>query len=104
MFNFALALSYHLNAQEYDLNSIHPHIRYTTESDYLVGAYYNSDYNISTYVAKKIYDRVELGLVAGYDDTIYPYMRFTQDGFFVAPAIYNEGENSGLVIGYEIGF
>jgi hypothetical protein len=104
MFSFALALSYHLNGQDYDLNSIHPHVRYTTKQDYLIGAYYNSDYNVSPYVAFMLDENVELGLVAGYGDMIYPYVRYVQDGFYVAPAIYNEGENSGLVIGYEIGF
>jgi hypothetical protein len=104
MFTFALALSYHLGGEEYDLNQIHPHVRYTYEEDYLFGLYYNSDYEVSPYAAIKVNDIAEIGLVGGYGDTVYPYMRIIKDGFFVAPAIYDDGEESGLVVGYEVGF
>ena len=104
MLSFALAISYHLNAEQYNLNSIHPHVRYTTEQDYIVGAYLNSESNLSTYAGVKLNDYTELGLVTGYDALVYPYLRLVYDGFFVTPSVYELGNAIGIVVGYELGF
>ena len=105
MLSFALALSYHLGGEQYDLNWIHPHVRYTTERQQIAGVYYNSKYDASLYVGQKFADgHLELGLVSGYNNTIYPYLRVVQDGFYVSPVIYGDAEEVGLVAGYEIGF
>jgi hypothetical protein len=103
MWSFFLALSYHLGSGNYVLNSVHPHVRYTTESGYIAGAYYNSESNISLYYGKQ-YGNLELALVTGYADIpVLPYARYKYDGFFVAPAVY-EDKGIGAVLGYEIGF
>ena len=47
-----LAVSTHLGLDA-DYNSIHPHVRCTVDN-WITGAYYNSEKNISYYVGKKI--------------------------------------------------
>ena len=102
MIEFALALSLHLGL-EGDYNEIHPHIRYN-EQNYIAGAYYNSESNISTYVGKRWeYNDfgVELGAVTGYiNQPLLPYARVTYNNFFIAPA-HEVDKNTGAVIGYE---
>lgn len=105
MLSFAIAFSYHLGGEQYDFNWMHPHLRYTTEQQQIAGAYYNSEYNTSLYVGQKFVEgHLELGLVSGYNSTIYPYLRVVKDGFYVTPAIYGGSRKIGLVVGYEIGF
>lgn len=105
MLGLALAFSYHLGGDAYDFNSLHPHIRYTTEDSIIAGVYYNSDYNVSTYVGMNLqYDdewSLDLALVTGYADKILPYARVTYKDFFLAPAIYGNDNELGLVLGYE---
>ena len=99
MIEFSLALSYHLFGEAYDLNYIHPHVRY--ESDAVIaGAYYNSEYRTSLYLGKKLNEYIEVAFVTGYGDKVLPYVRATYDSFFVAPAAYPDGV--GLVLGYEV--
>jgi hypothetical protein len=98
-----LALSLHLGL-EGDYNSIHPHLRYTTDN-YIAGAYYNSESNLSTYIGKRWEHNdfgLEAGAVTGYSQAdIMPYVRGTYKDFFVAPAV--EGDDTiGAVIGYEL--
>ena len=99
MIEFSLALSYHLLGAEYDLNYIHPHVRY--ESDvFISGAYYNSEYRTSLYLGQKLNKYLEVAIVTGYNDTIIPYFRATYDNWFITPAAYPDGV--GAVIGYEV--
>ena len=97
-----LALSLHLGL-EGDYNSIHPHLRYTTDN-YIAGAYYNSESNLSTYIGKRWEHNdfgLEAGAVTGYSESkVLPYIRGTYQNFFVAPAL--ERETVGAVVGYEI--
>jgi hypothetical protein len=61
-----LALSFHVGL-EGDYNSVHPHGRCTVDN-WITGAYYNSEENVSYYVGKKISNidnnwDLEIGLV-----------------------------------------
>tara|TARA_X000001382_G_scaffold118994_1_gene99511 strand:- start:462 stop:770 length:309 start_codon:yes stop_codon:yes gene_type:complete len=100
MIEFSLAFSYHLFGEAYDLNYIHPHVRYESESSIIAGAYYNSEYRTSIYLGKKLNDHIEVAFVTGYNDTIVPYVRINYDNFFVSPAVYPD--SVGAVIGYEV--
>jgi hypothetical protein len=102
LIELALAVSLHLGLQG-DYNEVHPHIRYN-EQNYITGAYYNSESNISFYAGKRWeYNDfgLEAGAVTGYSaGDVIPYGRATYKNFFVAPAV--EGDNTiGTVIGYE---
>jgi hypothetical protein len=100
--SLGLALSLHLGF-EGEYNSIHPHLRYTHDS-FIVGAYYNSESNISPYVGYRFEHNdfgVELGAVGNYSDAdVAPYIRGTYKQFFVAPGV--EGDNIGIVFGIEL--
>lgn len=100
----SLALSLHLG-MEGDYNAIHPHIR-LQEQNYIAGAYYNSERNISPYVGYLFKHNdfgLELGFVGNYSDAaILPYARATYKQFFIAPGI--ERNNVGIVIGIDIPF
>ena len=99
MIEFSLALSYHLLGEAYDLNYIHPHVRY--ESDTVIaGAYYNSEYRTSLYFGTKLNEYIEVAFVTGYGDKVLPYVRATYDNWFIAPAAYPD--SVGAVIGYEV--
>ena len=99
-----VALSLHIGL-EGDYNSVHPHGRCTIDN-WITGAYYNSEENVSVYVGKIIPDidrgwDLEVGLVTGYSGgDIVPMIRYINDGWFVAPA-YETSGNIGLAIGYE---
>ena len=105
MLTLALAISCHIGDYTYDFNAIHPHVRYTTESNLIAGAYYNSEYNLSMYAGKRFeYNDewgFEVGAVSGYYEAVIPFLRITYDDFYVAPTLYDKSE-IGLVIGYEI--
>ena len=93
-----LAVSSHLGLDG-DYNSVHPHVRCTTDS-WITGAYYNSEKNMSYYVAKTI-SNFEIGLVTGYNSyDVLPMIRYIKDGWFVAPA-YEKPGNYGVAVGYE---
>ena len=100
MIEFSLAISYHLLGDSYDLNEIHPHVRYESENDVIAGVYYNSEYRTSIYLGKKLNEYIEVAFVTGYNDTIIPYVRATYDNWFIAPASYPD--SVGAVIGYEV--
>jgi len=51
LIELALAFSLHLGLKG-DYNGIHPHIRYN-HNNYIAGAFYNSERNISTYIGKR---------------------------------------------------
>jgi len=107
MLSLALAVSYHLNGEAYNFNSVHPHVRYTTESGYIAGGYYNSEYTTSVYVGRSFdvygYFNLDVAAVTGYKYTVVPYLRVEKNGFFVAPTIYHNTE-LGAVVGYEWSF
>jgi hypothetical protein len=101
-FTFALGISLHLGFEN-EYNSIHPHIRYNHEQ-FIAGAYYNSEHNLSTYIGKRWEHNdfgLEAGAVTGYNNPIIPYVRGTYKDFFVAPAVENK-DTVGLVLGYEV--
>ena len=97
-----VAVSMHVGLED-NYNSIHPHARCTLD-DTILGTYYNSEYNLSSYVGK-IYNynnlEIEYGLVTGYTGTpIAPMLRVKKDNFFIAPA-YEVTGNIGIVLGLE---
>jgi hypothetical protein len=98
----SIALSLHLGF-EGDYNSIHPHIR-LQEQNYIAGAYYNSESNVSPYVGYRFEHNdfgLEIGAVGNYSHAdVAPYVRGTYKQFFVAPGV--ESENIGIVFGFEI--
>lgn len=94
-----------------DYNGFHPQIRFE-EQQYVAGAYYNSEENISSYLGYDFdldYFDLEIGVVTGYDaiGAVIPYARVTKDfgdrTIFLAPVGENiNGElNTGLVFGFE---
>ena len=94
-----LAVSTHLGLDD-NYNSIHPHARCTVDN-WITGAYYNSERNMSYYVGRKT-SNFEIGLVSGYNShNVLPMLRYINDGWFVAPA-YEKSGNYGITIGYEL--
>ena len=93
-----LAVSTHLGLDN-NYNDVHPHVRCTIDN-WITGAYYNSERNISYYVGRKI-SNFEIGLVTGYNSyDVLPMIRYINNGWFVAPA-YEKSNNVGLTVGYE---
>ena len=94
-----LAVSTHLGLDN-NYNDVHPHVRCTIDN-WITGAYYNSERNMSYYVGRKI-SNFEIGLVSGYNShNVLPMLRYINDGWFVAPA-YEKSGNYGITIGYEL--
>jgi hypothetical protein len=93
-----LAVSTHLGLDN-NYNDVHPHVRCTIDN-WITGAYYNSERNMSYYVGRKI-SNFEIGLVTGYNSyDVLPMIRYINNGWFVAPA-YEKSNNVGLTVGYE---
>ena len=100
MIELFVAASLHLGLAG-NYNNIHPHIKYTTDSNLIVGSYYNSERNPSLYLGKE-WKGFEIGAVTGYSAyPVVPFLRYKRKGFFVAPAYETRG-NWGIVIGYEL--
>ena len=112
-FSLLVALSLHIGL-EGDYNNIHPHVRCDINNNTIVGAYYNSEKNISFYVGKKIpmyylgtshqiYNvELEVGLVTGYSGAdIAPMLLVKKGNWFMSPAYETTSNNVGLVFGYE---
>lgn len=102
-----LALSTHLGFSG-DYNSIHPHVRYTSDNSYIAGVYYNSDYRPSVYAGQEFkFDAatVEFGAATGYGSIpLAPFVRVKKGNWWAAPG-YNIIHNQvGVVVGYEITF
>lgn len=111
---YGLLLSTHLGL-EADYNSIHPHIGVYLDDEKIIssGVYYNSESEISTYVAYRYdftYDlNAEIGMVTGYTGmAVKPMIKFNYDNYFVSPTvetILKDGKairhNGGLVVGVE---
>ena len=101
-----VAITLHLGL-EGDYNNIHPHGRCNVDN-WITGAYYNSEENVSFYVGKIIPDidrgwDLEVGLVTGYSGMdVAAMIRYVNDGWFGAPSYETSyGGNIGLAIGYE---
>jgi hypothetical protein len=99
---YSIALSLHLGF-EGEYNAFHPHIR-LQEQNYIAGAYYNSESNVSPYVGYRFEHNdfgLEIGAVGNYSAAdILPYARGTYKQFFVAPGV--ESDNIGIVLGIEV--
>ena len=97
-----VALSMHVGLEN-EYNSVHPHARCTIDNT-IAGVYYNSEYNISSYIGKYFESKntiIEYGIVTGYSGSnIAPMLRIKKDNFFIAPA-YEVTGNFGVVIGLE---
>ena len=105
-----LAISAHMGfVGEY--NAIHPHVRAEFDNTLVAGAYYNSEENLSLYLAKHFENPkgyfMEVGVVSGYefdDAPIIPFFRAGKDinencSLFVAPAVeVVDGENQIAVV------
>ena len=112
MLEICFALSMHVGLAE-EWNEKHPCIRYVYE-EFTIGAYYNSEKNISPYVSYTWdWDGpfAELGIVGGYTGApIAPYGRlgykFGDFALFVAPAYETtrSGSRVGAVLGVEYKF
>ena len=104
-----VAITLHLGL-EGDYNNIHPHGRCNIDN-WIAGAYYNSEENVSVYAGKIIPNvdynwDLEIGLVTGYSGMdVAPMIRYINDGWFVSPTYESSfGGNIGLAIGYEFKF
>ena len=65
----------------------------------IVGAYYNSESKVSTYVGQK-FGIVEVGVVTGYSSySLLPFIRVKKGNWYIAPAY--EKDNWGTVLGWE---
>ena len=109
---FSIAVSTHLGLSG-DFASVHPHVQYRMDNNYIVGAYHNSDKRASVYFGKRSvfnapFDivpplEIEYGIVHGYKSwDIAPMIKVTYNGFFVAPAATED--DVGIVTGYELRF
>jgi hypothetical protein len=110
---YGLLLSAHLGLEK-DYNWFHPHVGAYLDDQYkwTAGAYYNSESEISTYVAYTfdISDTkyIDVGLVTGYSDAdVKPMVKFNYNQFFVLPTIETikdtngNRQNFGAVMGIE---
>jgi hypothetical protein len=106
-FLLSLATTMHLGF-EGEYNSIHPHTRFES-NDYAIGAYLNSENNISPYVSYSLKMQsysLELGLVGGYSIPAVPLLRLGKSlskdvDIFITPGFENNTENPKIVLGLE---
>ena len=102
-----LALSAHLGFSG-DYNSIHPHVRYTSDNFYISGAYYNSEYRPSVYAGREFkfgLATMELGAATGYGSApLVPFVRVKKDNWWIAPGYEISSNRVGVVVGYELTF
>ena len=102
-----MALSAHLGFSG-DYNSVHPHARYTDNSSYIAGAYYNSEYRPSVYAGREFrfdFATVELGAATGYRSLpLVPFVRVKKDNWWISPGYEVSTNRVGVVVGYEITF
>jgi hypothetical protein len=102
-----LALSAHVGFDE-NYNNVHPHIKYTSASSNIAGAYYNSEYRPSAYAGHEFrfdFATVELGAATGYSSSpLVPFVRVKKDNWWIAPGYEIVSNKIGVVVGYEITF
>ena len=99
-----IALSMHMGLSD-SYNSVHPHIG-IEQDGFIAGAYYNSEYKISTYAGYKFdlgyNSTVELGAVTGYSSgDILPMLKYNYKQFFISPAYEPLTDNVGAVVGID---
>ena len=101
---FGLAFTVHMGMSN-QYNGIHPTVKYKY-NEYAIGAFYNSEKNISLYTSRDIDLKGDLklegGLVSGYSKPILPFLRLKYNDYFIGPGI--EGEKLGIVFGKEFQF
>ena len=104
---FGILLSAHLGFED-SYNSIHPHVGIALSDAWSIGAYYNSEYRVSTYIANSITlsddASLELGLVTGYKFAeLQPMIKFNYKHIFIKPTAetFDSHTNVGLVVGLE---
>ena len=85
-FFYGILFSAHLGF-ELDYNPINPYVGVNVTDNIAVGAYYNSEENISTYIGY-VTEHVELGLVTGYSTSdIMPMAKFNYKNLFISPVV-----------------
>lgn len=89
-----------------EFNNVHPRITYMSQSDYIVGAFYNSESQPSLFAGKVSrwqHIDFEYGMVSGYSGiSVAPMVKANYNGFFLAPG-YAKGD-AGMIAGYEVKF
>lgn len=103
---YGILFSLHLG-YEADYNEIHPYYGLHLNDNIAIGAYYNSEEKLSTYIAYMT-EYMELGLVTGYTTgDVVPMVKFNYNNFFFAPSVETirsrDGvtHTSGFVLGYD---
>jgi hypothetical protein len=105
----AVLLTTHIGLSA-DYNEIHPNVgMYLDEEKQVsVGAFLNSENNMSAYVGWNVEFSesisADIGLVSGYSQAdITPMLRVNYNNFFVSPSIeiYDGETNPGIVFGIE---
>ena len=103
---YGIAMSLHLGL-EGNYNGFHPNAGLTSNG-ISIGAYYNSEKEISKYVSYEYElsedSRMEIGIVDGYNaKPILPFVKYKYKNMFIAPAYEkHQGEETiGLLIGLE---
>ena len=112
---YGLALSMHVGLAG-DYNEVHPYVEYSSNNVH-VGAYYNSESNVSPYLHYRLENDsgyfLDLGVVGGYNSAdVLPLVRagkhFTgvPASLFIAPAYEqtSNGSNIGAVVGIQFKF
>jgi hypothetical protein len=104
---FGILLSAHLGFEQ-SYNSIHPHVGIALSDAWSIGAYYNSEYRVSTYIVNTLSlsdnSSIDIGLVTGYEFAeLQPMIKFNYKRIFIAPAAetLDSHTNVGLVVGLE---
>lgn len=104
MLELGIALTLHFAMNE-EYNEVHPYMKFSNQN-YNVGAFYNSEKNMSYFISYDIEFEnnigIEVGIVSGYYKNILPLARLKYKTFFIMPGI--ESEKIGLVFGKEFKF
>ena len=105
---FGLLLTSHLGLSG-SYNGFNPYVGVALTDSLSVGAYYNSESTLSTFVSTEITlsesSSIEAGLVTGYSDTpLQPMVKFNYKRFYVAPVsetLTPSIKNVGLAVGID---
>ena len=110
MIGFFIALSMHFGIGT-GWNEVHPGVKYY-ENPWSVGAYYNSEHNVSVYGSYTFEGPIslEIGLATGYSGApVIPFIRtftalYDNSILFISPAYNIDTEQFGFVVGVEFMF
>jgi len=102
-----IALSMHVNLGDVNYNYFHPYCQYENKQNYILGAYYNSEYSLSYFAGYKWHLNKNISidsvLVHGYEKyPIIPMVRFNYKYLFAMPVLNNN--HVGLVVGGDYRF